>query len=151
MGGSTQSPPQPSRDGPTHHRGWQHGTVHAYHTSFEASLQPRLDPASQALLASQHGPHASRSFTTIPYNIDTQYPTHLFRILVLRRLRLPIPLTARHCRCRRTLDTYGDHRAACTQSGILRNRSTSGTGSRPHVSGGWSTRHHQHLTDRLKP
>ena len=108
----------------THHRGWQQGAVHAYHTSFEASLQPRLDPASQALLASQQGPHASRSFTTIPYNIDTQYPTHLFRILVLRRLRLPIPLTARHCRCRRTLDTYGDHRAACAQSGILRNRST---------------------------
>ena len=27
--GSTQSPPQPSRDGPTHHRGWQHGAVHA--------------------------------------------------------------------------------------------------------------------------
>ena len=69
--GSTQSPPQPLRDGPTHHRGWQHGAVHAYHTSFEASLQPRLDPASQALLASQQGPHASRSFTTIPYNIDT--------------------------------------------------------------------------------
>ena len=122
--GSTQSPPQPSRDSPTHHRGWQHGAVHAYHTSFEASLQPRLDPASQALLASQQGPHASRSFTTIPYNTDTQYPTHLFRILMLRRLRLPIPLTARHCRCRRTLDTYGDHRAACAQSGILRNRST---------------------------
>ena len=122
--GSTQIPPQPSRDSPTHHRGWQHGAVHAYHTSFEASLQPRLDPASQALLASQQGPHASRSFTTIPYNTDTQYPTHLFRILMLRRLRLPIPLTARHCRCRRTLDTYGDHRAACAQSGILRNRST---------------------------
>ena len=30
-------------------------------------------------------------------------------------------------------------------------RYTSGTGSRPHVSGGWSTRHHQHLTDRLEP
>ena len=122
--GRTQSPPQPSTHGPTHHRGWQHGAVHAYHTSFETSLQDRLDPASQALLASQQGPHASRSFTTIPYNIDTEYPTHLFRILILRRLRLPIPLTARHCRCRRTLDTFGDHRAACAQSGILRNRST---------------------------
>ena len=43
-------------------------------------------------------------------------------ILLLRRLRLPIPLTASHCRCRRALDPYGDHRAACAQSGILRNR-----------------------------
>ena len=89
--GTTQSPPQPSRDGPTHHRGWQHGAVHAYHTSFEASLQPRLDPANQALLATQQGPHASRSFTTIPCNIDAQYPTHLFRTPVLGRLHLPIP------------------------------------------------------------
>ena len=105
------------------HRGWQHGAVHAYHTSFEASLQPRLDPASQALLASQQGPHAKK-FHHNPIQHRHPYPTHLFRILVLRRLRLPIPLTARHCRCRRTLDTYGDHRAACAQSGILRNRST---------------------------
>ena len=72
-------PTQPSSDGPTHHWGWQHGAVHA-------SLQARLDPASQALLASQQRPHA-RSFPTIPYNIGTQYPTHLFRILILRRLR----------------------------------------------------------------
>ena len=50
------------------------------------------------------------------------YESHLFRILLLRRLRLPIPLTASHCRCRRAFDPYGDHRAACAQSGILRNR-----------------------------
>ena len=79
-------------------------------------------PASQALLESQRGPHASRPFTTIPYHADTTYESHLFRILLLRRLRLPIPLTASHCRCRRALDPYGDHRAACAQSGILRNR-----------------------------
>ena len=64
----------------------------------------------------------SRPFTTIPYHADTTYESHLFRILLLRRLRLPIPLTASHCRCRRALDPYGDHRAACAQSGILRNR-----------------------------
>ena len=58
------------------------------------------------------------------HNIDTHFPTLLFRILMLRRLRFPIPLTARQCQCRRALDTYGDHRAACAQSGILRNRST---------------------------
>ena len=36
---------------------------------------------------------------------------------MLRRLRLPLPLAARTCRCRRTLDLLGDHRAACAQSG----------------------------------
>ena len=55
---------------------------------------------SQALLFSQTGPFSSRPFTTIP------------RALLLRRLRLPLPLSARTCRCRRPLDPLGDHRAA---------------------------------------
>ena len=120
----TPSPPADPRphEGPNITTGWQHRATNAYHINFQAELLTRLDPASQALLASQSGPHASRPFTTIPYHADTTYPSHLFRILILRRLRLPIPLTASHCRCRRTLDPYGDHRAACAQSGILRSR-----------------------------
>ena len=78
--------------------------------------------ASQALVTSQSGPFASRAFTTIPYTNDFAYPSHLFRILLLRRLRLPLPLFARTCRCRRTFDSLGDHRAACAQSGALRSR-----------------------------
>ena len=65
--------------------------------------------ASQALLDSQTGPFASRAFTTIPHTTDTTYPDHIFRILLLRRLRLPLPLTERACRCRRNLDPLGDH------------------------------------------
>ena len=42
----------------------------------------------------------------------------------LRRLRLPFPLTARACRCRRAFDPPGDHRAACPRSGALRSRCT---------------------------
>ena len=82
----------------------------------------RMPPASQALVTSQSGPFASRAFTTIPYTNDFAYPSHLFRILLLRRLRLPLPLFARTCRCRRTFDSLGDHRAACAQSGALRSR-----------------------------
>ena len=37
-----------------------------------------LDPASQAMLASQSGPYASRAFTTIPYSDDLSFPSHLF-------------------------------------------------------------------------
>ena len=116
-------PPDPHpHEGPNIMKGWQQGAANACHTTFQAELHSCLDPASQALLESQRGPHASRPFTTIPYHADTTYESHLFRILLLRRLRLPIPLTASHCRCRRALDPYGDHRAACAQSGILRNR-----------------------------
>ena len=62
------------------------------------------------------------AFTTIPYTTEFEYPSHLFRILLLRRLRLHLPLSARFCRCRRPLDPLGDHRAACAQSGVLRAR-----------------------------
>ena len=50
------------------------------------------------------------AFTTIPYTTEFEYPSHLFRILLLRRLRLHLPLSARFCRCRRPLDPLGDHR-----------------------------------------
>ena len=103
-------------------RGWQHKAATTTHTAFRAEVRQRLDPGSQALLESQTGPHASRAFTTIPYHNDNTYPSHLFRLLLLRRLRLPLPLFARFCRCRRTLDSLGDHRVACAQSGLLRAR-----------------------------
>jgi len=94
----------------------------ATHTAFRAEVRDRLDPRSQALLESQTGPHASRAFTAIPYHYDNSYLGHLFRLLLLRRLRLPLPLSVRFCRCRRALDPLGDHRAACAQSGLLRPR-----------------------------
>ena len=43
-------------------------------------------------------------------------------LLLLRHLRLPLPLSARTCRCRRPLDPLGDHRAACSRPGALRSR-----------------------------
>ena len=85
-------------------------------------LQAVISPASQALLQSQAGPFANRAFTTIPYTTEFEYPSHLFRILLLRRVCLHLPLSARFCRCRRPLDPLGDHRAACAQSGVLRAR-----------------------------
>ena len=41
---------------------------------------------------------------------------------MLRRLRFPLPLTARRCRCGRLLDSYGHHRAACARVGVLGRR-----------------------------
>ena len=43
-------------------------------------------------------------------------------MLLLRRLRLALPLTPRLCACRRLLDPLGDHRAACATSGALASR-----------------------------
>ena len=46
----------------------------------------------------------------------------LFRVLVLRRLRLPLPLGPRPGSCRRSLDALGNHRAACAKSVMLPTR-----------------------------
>ena len=107
----------PDQPHPTLGQGWQRQSSHH---SFPQELCNHLDPASEALLDSQSGPHASRAFTTIPFGPDTTYQPHIFRILLLRRLRLALPLSARRCRSRRILDPLGDHRSACAQAGVLR-------------------------------
>ena len=56
--------------------------------------------------------------TCVPTSPLLQFDPQLFRILLLRRLRLPLPLT-RVCRCRQ-IDLFGHHRAAC--SGVLGRR-----------------------------
>ena len=114
----TQPDPEPRPPEP----GWQRPAALAAHQAFRTELMASLDPPSQAMLQSQSGPYASRAFTTIPFGPDTSYPSHLYRVLLLRRLRLPLPLSARVCRCRRILDPLGDHRAACAQAGVLRGR-----------------------------
>ena len=115
-------PTQPDPEQRLLGRGWQRPAAWASHQAFRAELTASLNPASQAMLQSQSGPYASRTFTTINFGLDTTYPSHLFRVLLFRRLRLPLPLSARICRCRRILDPLGDHRAACAQAGVLRGR-----------------------------
>ena len=107
---------------PTFHKGWQRLAAAAQRKAMKDELLNTPDPASQAMLASQSGPYASRAFTTIPYSDDLSFPSHLFRILLLRRLRVPLPLTERSRRCRRVLDPLGNLRAACPRSGVLRGR-----------------------------
>ena len=42
----------------------------------------------------------------------------IFRVLLLRRLRVPLPLAAARCRCSRCQDELGDHLAVCPRSGV---------------------------------
>ena len=48
-----------------------------------------------------------------PTNRETTIPSHLFRVVLLRRLRLDHPLSVRCCPCGRPLDPCGHNRAAC--------------------------------------
>ena len=46
----------------------------------------------------------------------------LFRVLLLKRLRMPFSVNVRACRCGRLLDVLGHHRAACSRVGELGKR-----------------------------
>ena len=58
----------------------------------------------------------------LPTSPELTLDSASFRVLLLRRLRLPLQLDAATGRCCRRLDSLGDHRAACPRSGVLRAR-----------------------------
>ena len=76
----------------------------------------------RALALSQSGPLAGVPFHCLPTSHATRLDSEIFRTLLLRRLRLPLPLNARVCRCGRLLDCLGHHRSACAVSGALGRR-----------------------------
>ena len=78
--------------------------------------------ADQAHLRSHAGPCASDVFCGAPTQKEFEVEPHLFRNLVLERLRLPLDVTDAVCECGCRLDTEGRHRAACARSGRLRTR-----------------------------
>ena len=98
-------------------RVWQRLACEAVAVDEQAGLMNQLDPAAQALLHSQAGPLAGRVLTVIPTCPELHLTSETFRVVLLRRLRLPLPVTARRCRCGATLDVLGDHRAAQWSSG----------------------------------
>ena len=65
---------------------------------------------------------AARVFTVLPTSDIVAVSDPHFRVLLLRRLRLPLPLGPRACSCRSFLGEYGDHRAAFSNSGVLASR-----------------------------
>ena len=85
-------------------------------------LLPTLSNRDATLLRSQAGPLASIPFTVFPTDRSCRIDPQPFRVLLLRRLRLPLPFTARSCVCGRLLDNLGHRRSACSVAGILGRR-----------------------------
>ena len=88
----------------------------------DRNLFPLMAEHERALVRSQGGPLAGMSLTVAPSNPHTHLETQLFRVLLLRRLRLPLPLSSRTCRCGRLLDMFGHHGASCALAGVLGKR-----------------------------
>ena len=103
--------------------GWQHEATQAVHAHlFATTIWPRLAPEERALIRSQGGPMSGVPFTCLPVSREARIESSSFRVLVLRRLWLPLLPSSRNCRCGLPLDLRGHHRAACAQVGVLGRR-----------------------------
>ena len=66
-------------------------------------------------------PHGQVAIPHFPSAVHFRFDAQPFRVLLLR-LWLPLPCSARNCRCGRPLDSSGHHRAACAVAGVLGRR-----------------------------
>ena len=100
--------------------GWQHEACSRVELQFrELQLMPALSEGDRALMRSQSGSGVGVAFSTTPCTPLTSLEPQLFRVLLLRRFRLPLPFSRRLCRCGRLLDALGHHRAGCARAGVL--------------------------------
>ena len=73
-------------------------------------------------MRSQRGPLASAALTGLPTFRATRIDPQAFRLLLCRRLHLPLLLSHRTCRCGRLFGQFAHHRAACSEAGVLGRR-----------------------------
>ena len=73
-------------------RGWQKASTKMVEQAyFSAKIQPQLTESEAALWRSQQGPLASVPFIVFPTNRATRIDPQPFRVLLCRRLHLPLP------------------------------------------------------------
>ena len=115
-------PPLSGEPGEWQH-GWQyHASSPFEHHHRETEIFAESDAADQAHMRSHAGPGAGSVLCGAPTATEFRVEPHLFRTLVLERLRLPLSVTEARCECGHILDVFGKHRAACSRSGRLRAR-----------------------------
>ena len=100
-------------------RGWQRAASIPRDAAEEGALTQDVDNASRALLLSQSGTYASRHITVVPTAPKFRVSSAQYRVFLLMRMRMVLPISACRCSCRRFLDPLGDHRAACARARVL--------------------------------
>ena len=74
---------------------WQHETASKMERHFrDHTIMPTLAENEKSLMRSQSGPFAG---VALSVNFLTRIDPSLFRVLLLRRIRLPLPLSLRVC------------------------------------------------------
>ena len=79
------------------HVGWQRVATVDANNFFKVTVWPRLNVAARAFLRSQGGPLAGLPFVCCPTSFHTRLEAQVFRVLLLRRLWLPLPPIKRIC------------------------------------------------------
>ena len=121
--GARPAPPDAEHREPgVFQHGWQFLAARTLDHRCRLQLEPQLSRSERAHLRSQSGPGAGAALMAVPSNPLMRMDPSVFRVLLLRRLRLALPLAPGSCRCRHFLDPLGDHRAACSTAGVLARR-----------------------------
>ena len=81
-----------------------------------------MSASQQTLLRSQSGAGAGVPLSVAPGSALRRIDSHLFRVLLLRRLHLRLHHSSVRCRCGRPFDPFGHHRIACARTGELGRR-----------------------------
>ena len=94
-------PPQPSGVEPGEwQHGWQyHGSSSLEYHFRESVVFAQSCPAIQAHIRSHSGPRSSAALHGAPTTLEFTIEPHLFRTLVLERLRQPLDVTEARCEC----------------------------------------------------
>ena len=101
------------------HHGWHEvASIRVYTYHREEVVWPLLAPSEQSSIRSKR----PVPYTTFAFDRIIRFDSHSSRVLLLRRLRLPLPLSNRFCSCCRSLDVFGHHRAACGKVGVFSRR-----------------------------
>ena len=116
----------PSKEPGEWQHGWQYWASSASDSTLRKSTMLSVQTAAnRAHLRSHSGRNAGVVFAHAPTAPEFGVLPHLFRVLLLERMRLLLPITDSTCSgCFAPLDPRGLHRAACTRSGRLKKRAT---------------------------
>ena len=101
-------PPEPEdrKEPGEFYHGWQYHASSRRETYYrDGQVLAKSDRPSQALLRSQAGRCAGEHLTLLPVTEELQWSNTKLRTLLLRRLRLPLNLDNRHCKCGAPLNT----------------------------------------------
>ena len=120
--GEVSASPEEDEDPNQPRAGWQSKAARKVEARSFARVFSTLTDPRKALLRSQGGLLASAAFISMPIDQVPRMDSQSFRLLFLRRLRQPLPLTVRSCRCGRLLDCLGHQRSACPVAGVLGRR-----------------------------